>query len=512
MDGFREESKKGAKGWGGWGSEGDMRCTTPFFSAFGPLLFGRRAHRKAPELPEDLGELQSVLGRHMPKELLKATERGTNSRSRLFNLEATFWAFLFQILTPTCACREVVRKLQAWWGRGRKKRAVAMSTSSAAYCQARARLPLATLQKLFASLAATLQQRVLAAERWLGERCVKIVDGTGFSMPDTAKNQGRWPQMSGQKPGCGFPLIRLVGLFCLSSGALLRYAFGSKHDHENHLARQMLDGVEKGDVLLADRGFCSYGFFAVLLGLGADAVMRLHQARDQSLRRGKRLGPNQRLMTWTRPRDRRTNDPWLAERAHLPETLTVRLVRYQVEVRGFRTQQITLATTLLDPEEYPAEVLADLYRARWGIELRFREIKTTLGADVLRCKSPAMIEKELCLNAIGYNLIRCVMQAAAQRHHVELGRLSFKGSLDTVRHFADTIHAVSGQPRRQRELYDQLLAAIANDELPWRPDRNEPRARKRRPKPYQLLTKPRRQMRVIPHRNNYRAAHLGGLS
>ena len=490
----------------------DMRFNTPFFSAFGPLLFGRRAHRQTPVVAEDLGQLQGVFGSHLPKGMLGSAESGANSRRRLFSLEATFWAFLFQVLSPACACREVVRKLQAWWRGGRTKVATSMSGSSAAYCQARARLPLATLEKLFGALAATLQRRVQEAQKWLGERCVKIIDGTGFSMPDTVSNQKRWPQMGGQKPGCGFPLLRLVGLFCLSSGALLRYAFGNKHDHENHLTRQILDGLESGDILLADRGFCSYGLVGALLGRGVDGVLRLHQARRQDFRRGRRLGFNDRLITWLRPRNVRANDPWKEERTTLPETLAVRVVRYRVEVPGFRTEEVTLATTLLDPQEYPAEVLADLYRTRWNIELRYREIKTTMGADILRCKSPAMIEKELCLNAIAYNLIRCVMQESAQRHDVELGRLSFKGTLDAVRHFADAIHAATGQPRSQRQLYNDLLGIIASDDLPWRPDRNEPRARKRRPKQYQLLTAPRRQMRVIPHRNNHRAPSKKGLS
>lgn len=192
--------------------------------------------------------------------------------------------------------------------------------------------------------------------------------------------------------------------------------------------------------------------------------------------------------------------------------LSIRLVRFRVEVPGFRTEEIILATTLLDPQKYPAAALAELYRARWNIELRYREIKTTMGAEVLRCKSPAMIERVLCMNAIGYNLIRCVMQEAAQIHDVALRRLSFKGTLDTVRHFADTLHAATGTPRRQRHIYGEMLGIIARDTLPSRPDRTEPRARKRRPKPYQLLTKPRHLMRVIPHRNRYRADDQEGLN
>ena len=489
----------------------DLNCMgfkTPFFSAFGPLLFGRRAHRKLPVIEEDLGQLQSVFGGYLPKGSLARSRKGANSRQRLFTTESTFWAFLFQVLSPQCACREVVRKVQAWWKASGKRR---ISTNTSAYCQARSRLPLATLFRIFTAVAATLQRRVLQREWWLGGRRVRILDGSALSMPDTPANQKRWPQLSSQKPGCGFPLLRLVGIFCLSSGALLRYAFGNKHEQENHLARQLLDVLEKNDVLLADRGFCSFGLFSVLLARGVDCVMRLHQARRHDLRQGRRLGHNDRLVQWRKGSARR-NDPWAAEHGSLPETLTVRLVRFRIAVPGFRTREIILATTLLDPLAYPAEALAQLYAERWQIELRYREIKTTMGADVLRCRTPRMIEKELCLNAIGYNLIRCVMQESAQRHDVALERLSFKGSLDTVRHFADRIHAASGKPRCQRQLYDELLALIASDPLPHRPQRCEPRARKRRPKPYQLLNQPRHKMRVIAHRNRYRATKPEGLS
>lgn len=457
-------------------------------------------------MEEDLGQLRGLFGRYLPKGVLRPTKSGTNSRRRVFSTEVTFWLFLFQVLCRGCACREVVRKMQAW-RRDRRTR----KTDSAAYCMARERLPMATLQSIFSTLAATLERRVCDAERWLGERRVKILDGTGISMPDTLKNQARWPQHGEQKPGCGFPLIRMVGLFCMGSGAMLRYAFGDKHQQENHLARAVLDGLEKGDVLLADRGFCSYALMASLSARGVDSVLRLHQMRNHALQQGKRLGPRDRLVEWTRPRENRRNDPWATERPALPETFPVRLVDFCVEEPGFRTRKVTLATTLLDPEEYPAEVLAELYRARWGIELRFREIKTTLGAEILRCQSPAMIEKELCLHAIAYNLLRSIMQESAQRHHLDLGRISFKGTADSVRHFADALHAASGNPRTQRQLYDQMLHHIAQDTLPWRPNRTEPRARKRRPKPYQLLNQPRHQMRPIPHKNSYTAPAQEGL-
>jgi hypothetical protein len=249
-------------------------------------------------MEEDLGQLQSVFGTHLPKGALGATSKGANSRHRLFNTEVTFWAFLFPILSPQGAYREAVRKVQAWWhGRGK----AGMSAHSAAYCKARAPLLLATLEKLLLTVASTLERRILQCEHWLGGRRRKILDGTTLSMPDTPAKQKRWPQPSRQKPGCGFPLLRTVGLFCLSRGALLRYSLGNKHNQENHLIRQLLDGLAKGDVLLADGGFCSFGLIAVLLARGVDCVMCLHQARRCDLRQGRRLGENDRSLRRSHP-------------------------------------------------------------------------------------------------------------------------------------------------------------------------------------------------------------------
>lgn len=476
-----------------------MKMKTPFFAAFGSLLFGRRAHRKVPVNVEDFGQMQRVFSGCLPAGALAAARAGAGSRRRIFSTENTFWAFLFQVLSPLCGCREIVRNVQAWWGAKGKSKPLGAGTGG--YCQARARLPLPLLASLLEKLATTLQGRVLAHERWLGERSVKIIDGTCFTMPDTPQNQERWPQSGEQAPGCGFPLLKLCALFCLHSGAMLRYSLGNQHDHEQKLTRNLLDGVEKDDILLADRGFCSYALIAALRARGADALMRLHQRRKADFRHGKKLGPDDRLITWNRD-PKPGKGPWADQHASQPETLTVRMVRYQIEEPGFRTRKVTLATTLLDPEEYPLEVLAELYRARWNIELRLREIKASMGADTLRCKTPAMIEKELCMNAIGYNLIRIVMQKAAHEHDVELGAISFKGSLDTVRHHAPAIQAAL--PRERVRLYDQLLHLIAKDRLPWRPDRVEPRAKKRRAKNYHLLTKPRHQMRVPSHRNRPR--------
>jgi hypothetical protein len=478
-----------------------MSLKTPFFSAFGPLLFGRRAHRKTPEV-EDFGELQNMFKKQLPAGALKRARKGANSRERLFSMASTFWIFLFQVLSPSGACREAVRKAQAWWCGSRKE---ASDTDTSAYCQARKRLPLEVLTKLFTAIAEKLTKRVLTHELWLGERRVRVLDGTGLSMPDTAKNQARWPQPSQQKAGCGFPVMKMVSLFCLHSGAMLRYALGNKHNHEQTLTRDLIGALEKGDILLADRGFCSYAFICVLRALGVDSVMRLHQSRPRDFRQGKRLGHDDRLVTWKQP-SLRKNDPWVAEHPDLPANAQIRIVRYRVEIPGFRVQDIHLATTLLDPEEYPREVLAELYLERWGIEQRFRDIKISMGADVLRCKSPEMIEKEICMNAIAHNLTRCIMQESAQRHDVELSQLSYKGTLDTMRHFADRIHNARGRTREK--LYDEMLALIAKDLNPYRPNRTEPRVRKRRPKNFPLMTKPRHQYRPVKRGKNSGPAGL----
>ncbi len=319
-------------------------------------------------------------------------------------------------------------------------------------------------------------------------------------MPDTEANQAAWPQPRSQARGCGFPLVKLVGLFSQGSGALLYLAEGHLHQHERMLARQLWRHLEPGEVALADRGFCSYQDLCAIVAQGADAVMRLHQARKADWAQGERLGLDDRLVTWSKPAQRPPGCP-PETFAALPPTLRVRLVRYRVSTPGFRTEEVILVTTLLDPAACPAQALAELYFQRWSVELHFREIKTLLGLDVLRCQTPAMVRKEIALHGIAYNLIRVLMQRAGLQHRVPLGRLSFKGTLDSLHHFADAIHALSGRPRRQQALLDQLLCTIAADLLPERPGRAEPRVKKRRGKNYHLLTSPRRQMHVPPHRN-----------
>jgi len=483
-----------------------MSFATPFFHSFRSLLFGKppvSSLKKAiADLPKlaSLAELRQLFGSYFPAALLARNRRGENSRQRVFSLEVTFWAFLDQVLTPQGPCRETVRKIMAWHRYENPRGPIGdMSADSSAYCQARLRLPLKTIKDINAHLVARLQANTPTDALWRGRR-VKLVDGTGISMPDTAANQAIYPQSSSQKPGCGFPLMNLVGIFCMSSGALLQTAHGDRRTHETKLLARIWHTVEKGDVIVEDRGFFSFGAFANLLARGADVVARLpeRKLRQAISSQLPKSGNCDLLLTWTRPSQ---PPPSMSQQEFesLPESLTVRVVRMDISRHGFRTESITIITTLTDPDITAQELVA-LYLRRWEIELHFREIKVLLNMDVLRCKTPEMIERELLMHLVAYNLVRTLMQISAVTHGADLGRLSFKGTLDTVRHFANAAHAAEGRPRTIRALTAELLMAVAKDPNPLRPGRSEPRAVKRRRKNYHLLTKPRHEMGHLPHR------------
>jgi hypothetical protein len=477
---------------------------TPFFAALSPLLFGKPRLTEIEKLLRQEGEghslsqYQESFGEFVPKALLGPSIHGLNSRQRLFPQLITFWAFLAQVLERGSSCRDALRRIIAWL-QFESPGSPSPSTQTGGYCSARSRLPDATLEAIGDHMSDQLERNLPNDELWLKRR-VKIVDGTTASMPDTEDNQQAWPQQRSQKPGCGFPLVKLVGFFSLGSGALLDLAEGHLRQHERLLARQLWSRLDAGDIVLADRGFCSYLDLNEIARVGADAVMRLHQMRKVDFRKGKRLGPDDQIVVWTKPLQR---SPGYTPEAFaaLPATLTLRVVRYRVKSPGFRTEEVVLVTTLLDPIAYPASELAALYFKRWTVELHFREIKVLLGLDVLRCLTPAMIRKEIAMHRIAYNLVRLLMQRASITHHVPLARISFKGALDSLHHFADAIHALAGHPRQQAALLEQLLQTIAKDLLPVRPGRSEPRAKKRRPKNYHLLTSPRRKMNVPGHRN-----------
>src|SRR6266850_4081455 len=468
---------------------------TPFFPPFRARFAasGKRVHSLR---QQSLHYLDLLFGPFLPSWLLSQSDEGPNSREQIYSVRRTFFGFLYQVLNPHCPCREVVRQIQSLFALLSPRR---VSQDTGAYCQARGRLPVDILARLRCVVAAHVEK---ASQLWKGF-CVKVIDGTGISMPDTLKNQRAYPQSREQKPGCGFPFMKVVGVFSLATGALLDYAKGNKHQHELSLLHRLLDQFKPGDLVLADRGFSCYTLLALLWTKKVPALFRLHHARGGDLRKGKRLGKNDRLVVWRKPKnwERRPYLP-LALWNGIAPALPVRILRYSLRRAGYRTRSLTLVTTLVDAQLYPAEQLALLYAKRWQIERWFRDIKTSMGMDVLRCLSPKMIHKELEMFFIAYNLIRGLMIQASHEYDVEVQRLSFKGTVDGVRQFSVAI-AQARSGKKQKELINKLLQTIAADLVPERPGRREPRAVKRRPKPCAWLTKPRHKFKDAQHRNRY---------
>jgi hypothetical protein len=470
---------------------------TPLFPAFRARLaaLGRRT---ASHLRQGtLQQLAAHLAELIPVHLLSSADEGPNSRERLFTLRLTCECFLWQMLKPCTACREVVRQVQALaclQGKG------AVDESASAYIQARRRLPQECLERILAATAQAAERRARARTSLQG-RPVKAVDGSSVQAPDTAANQKEYPQPSGQKPGCGFPVLKLVVLFSLASGALLEVVLGNLHQHDLRLFRRLWECLKAGDILLGDRAYGDYVTLAGLPRQGVDVVARLHQARKVDFRKARqRLGHHDGVFLWRKGGMQSTiltPEQWAA----LPEEIRVRIVRFTAACRGFRTQRITLVTTLLDAELYPAAELVALYLRRWRIELCLRDVKTTLGLEHLRCQSPAMVRKELLAGLIAHNLIRCLMAEAAQVHAAELERLSFKGAVDALRQYSAVLTQARTN-RLKRQLWQDLLRTLAGDLVPLRPGRTEPRAVKRRPKPFPLLNRPRRTFVELPHRNS----------
>lgn len=433
-----------------------------------------------------LSELRSVFGAWIPFARLQPKGKKANSRCRDYSLAVTFWAFLWQVMTPGTPCREVVRKVQSFCSELKMR---VPGSHNVAYCKARTRLQLEDLDAVHVSVRDQLLSRVRSDQRWLGHS-VKVVDGTGIRLPDTPENQTEFPQPGEQREGCGFPVMQVVACFCLASGAIIDWVETALKSHECRIFRRMLHMFRPGDIVLGDRGFSSYANLAMLLDRDIHAVMRAHQMRKLDYRKGKCLGPHDRLVVWPRPAAPLSG--WSrAEWNALPKELTLRIVRIRIEVKGMRVRQYDLVTTLIDASTYTKDDLAELYFRRWAVELYFRQIKTTMGMEKLRCRTPDMIRKELRMHLIAYNLIRGLMQEAAHQECLRLDRISFKGAVDTLRQFSNALNATKGKPRAQQRIIEDMLSIIGRETVPERKYRSEPRAVKERQKPYPRLTSPR---------------------
>lgn len=442
-----------------------------------------------------LAQLEVRFGHCLPARLLAKPAAGPHSRERVYSLPRTFWGWLWQMLNHNAPCREVVRQVQALHS---LQGGPAVNEDTGGYCQARARLPRPVLEKALVASAHSAARRAPALSL-LGGRALKVVDGSSLRLADTPANQKRFPQPANQKRGGGFPVLKLVVLFCLTSGSLLARATGTLWESEARLLHRLLATLQRGDIVLGDRGFGNFVILALLAGAGADLLARVPtNSRRVDFRHGRRLGRWDRVVLW---RKGPHLVDWLsaAAWAALPQQVEVRIVRAPVRQRGFRTRELTLVTTLLDPQLYPAAELLAAYARRWRLELCFDDLKTTLGLETLKCLSPALAEKELLAGLIAHNLLRCVMAEAAQEHAVPLERISFKGALDALRQFSHAL-CQTRSARRKKALWAALLWSLARDLVPERPGRREPRAIKRRPK-YPLLTRPRQQQRDRPRRS-----------
>ena len=408
---------------------------------------------------------------------------------RIYPPLVTLWVFLGQVLSQDHSCRAAVARLIAHRvSRGQ----CPCSSETGAYCQARKRLPEEFFSNVARQTGRALDKGVDPQWLWKSRR-VYVYDGSSVSMPDTPANQRAYPQPIVQKPGLGFPLARIAAVFSLACGAVLdvgicRYA--GKGQSELGMLRTLWDLFLPGDVMLADRLMCTWTEMVMLKQRGVDCVCRLTSHRKADFRRGKCLGKDDHVVIWPKPAKPRSIDRETYDT--LPESLTIRECRVQIEQPGFRVRILIVATTLLDAGEFTKDDLAQLYRARWNAELDLRSLKQTLQMDVLRCKTPELVRKELWTHILAYNLIRTIAAQAAIKHGIEPRTISFKGAVQTLEAFQPVI-AMKGEhdAALRRLLYQQLLDAVAIHRVANRPDRFEPRRKKRRPKPYDRLMKPR---------------------
>jgi len=419
------------------------------------------------------------------------TAAGVVWNDSIYQPLVTLWVFLGQVLSADHSCRAAVARLIAHrLSQGQSS----CSAETGAYCQARKRLP----EKFFSDVARqtgrTLDTSVGSHWLWQGRR-VYTYDGSTVTMPDTPENQAAYPQNIAQKPGLGFPIARIAAVFSLSCGAIIDFGicrYAGKGQSELGMLRALMNTFRCGDVLLGDRFLCAWTEIAMLQQRNIECVCRLSGNRKADFRRGRRLGRGDHLVAWKKPTKPRSMDR-AAYRA-FPETLTVRECRVHVGQAGFRSHTIIVVTTLLDAEKFTTEEIAGLYRARWSAELDLRSLKQTLQMDILRCKTPELVRKEIWTHILAYNLIRTLMAQAAIKHKVEPRTISFKGALQTLEAFQPEIkHLHSAEVRMH--FYQALLDAVATHRVADRPDRVEPRLLKRRRKRDMYLNKPRQEMK-----------------
>jgi hypothetical protein len=423
---------------------------------------------------------------------MAAQEQMSFEIDAVYSCAVVLWAFLTQVSSKDQTCRCAVGRIISFLlALGRTP----CSARTGAYCKARKKLSDHFLRRLTIHVGEGVEQEAHPDWRWHNRRAL-LVDGTTVTAPDTPANQRVYPQNPSQEPGLGFPIIRLVVVLTLATATLVGAAMGpycGKETGETALFRTLLQDLQPGDVLVADRFYCSYWMVALALTAGADVVFRMHHRRDYDFRRGWHLGAGDHIVPWMKPQ----RPDWMDQEIYelLPETLTIREIRKFITSPGCRARELVIATTMTDADRYNKEDLLDLYHDRWHVELDIGAIKQSLQMDVLRCKSPEMLHKEIWAHLLVYNLARKVMAQAALQRGINPRTISFMGTLQMLQEFRVLLaHANEAELAR---LGSALLEAIAAHRVGNRPDRCEPRAVKRRPKEYDRLTKPRAEARAL---------------
>jgi putative transposase len=404
--------------------------------------------------------------------------------ARIYNTSVTLWVFLSQVMSIHHGCVSAVAKLIAYRVANGQR---ACSAITGGYCIARDKLDEAAMHRLVTTSGQAIAAKCPDHWLWLGHRVI-TADGATVTMADTPENQTEYPQLSSQAPGCGFPIVRVVVLFALSTGVVLDLALGrykGKLTHEVSLFRQIDKIIEEADVFLADRAFAGWFEMARMMERGAHVVVRKHQMRKSDFRTGIRYGKDDHSIQIDKPQ----RPQWMSEEEYetYPEFIMIRELKIRVENKGFRTREIIVHTSLWDDIDYTKEDIAALFRRRWQAELHLRSLKTIMQMEHLRCYKPHRVRNEIRAHMLAYNLIRGVMAEAAIEGDAQPWQISFKSTLTTVSDMLPVLGAISNAD----ELCDVLFRCCLQHAVGNRPDRYEPRVLKRRPKNYKLMQKPR---------------------
>ena len=424
----------------------------------------------------------------LPKETIAEAfgeSSGILDRARVYVTSVTVWVFLTQVLSKDHGCIAAVAKLIAY----RVARGLAACCAkTGAYCIARDKLDERAMHRLLTHTGQSIEKQAPDDWRWLGHRVV-TADGTTVTMADTSENQAAYPQQRSQAAGCGFPIMRMVVFFALSTGVVLETAMGKyrgKLTHEVSLFREIDACIEENDVFLADRAYAGWFDMARLTMRGVHVVVRKHHLRKSDFRTGRRLGRDDHIIRLEKPQCPKWMSP--EEYRDYPAFIEIRELRIHVRQKGFRTREIVVHTSLLDDMEYAKEEIAGLFRRRWQAELNLRSLKTVMQMEHLRCKKPHRVRNEVRAHMIAYNLIRQVMAEAASHAGVQPWQISFNATMTTLMEMLPVLGMISDP----HDLCRVLLACCQQHRVGDRPDRYEPRVVKRRPKPYKLMQKPRR--------------------